>query len=813
MPLHLNIKKKLVTKTERVKSVDLHPTETWVLSSLYSGKVVITNYVTNGVVKSFDVSDLPVRVACFIVRKQWIICGADDMRITVYNYQTLDKVTSFEAHTDYIRSIAVHPSQPFILSSSDDMTIKLWNWEQGWKLNRTFEGHTHYTMHCAFNPKDHNVFATASMDQTVKVWNINSSKANVTLEGHTKGVNYVDFYWGADKPYLITSSDDFTAKVWDYQTKACIQTLEGHSNNVSVCCFHPKLPVIITGGEDGQVIIWNSSTYKVEQSIYNNMERIWAIAYSRDDTKVALGYDEGTVVFKLGKEDPIVSMDDKGKIIMAIHNEIQQITIKSSVDSTTSGELKTTVKDLGALELYPVSIQHDPSSRYIAVCGDGDFVIKNAASWTSKIYGEGEMLVWGPASGQYAVKQGGNKIKIFKDFKEYKTLKTSVSSPEEFYGGVLLGVKGKGFLYFYDWDTLDLLRSIEVSPKMVYWNDDQSLIISCEDSFFVLTYNKKLITDFYNSNKGASIEDGVEDCLTVDREVNEKIRDGQWIGDDSSTKSCFIFTNYQNKILYLVGGELITLAQYDKTSYFLGYVPKNQKVYMMEKDQTITAYSLSLAMVHYETAIINGDLEAAAKLLPQVPKENYVQLARFLDNQGQKQLAMAISPDVEHRFELAIELNLLKEAYEIAKNSQDAGEQKWRQLGTLALGHGDFKLAEECLKAAKDYNGLLLLYSSLSDMDGMKFLAEVSEKDGKNSLAFLSNFLIGNVAKCLELLLLTNRFPEAAFFAKTYMPIEVSRIVKLWKQQVPEIIADRIADPLEFPNLFPGFEETLQGNK
>ncbi len=71
--------------------------------------------------------------------------------------------------TDYIRSLAIHPTQPYILSSSDDMLIKLWDWEKNWQCSQIFEGHTHYVMQLAFNPKDPNTFASASLDRTIKV--------------------------------------------------------------------------------------------------------------------------------------------------------------------------------------------------------------------------------------------------------------------------------------------------------------------------------------------------------------------------------------------------------------------------------------------------------------------------------------------------------------------------------------------------------------------------------------------------------------------------------------------------------------------
>ena len=128
----------------------------------------------------------------------------------------------FEAHSDYIRCIAVHGSQPLLLSSSDDMTIRLWDWDKGWANTQTYEGHSHYVMMVAFNPKDANTFASASLDRSIKVWGLGTLQPHFTLEGHEKGVNCVDYFSGGDRPYLVTGADDNTVKVWDDQTKPCL---------------------------------------------------------------------------------------------------------------------------------------------------------------------------------------------------------------------------------------------------------------------------------------------------------------------------------------------------------------------------------------------------------------------------------------------------------------------------------------------------------------------------------------------------------------------------------------------------------------
>ena len=46
MPLRLDIQRVLSNRSERVKAVDFHPTEPWLLSALYNGNVCIWNYET-----------------------------------------------------------------------------------------------------------------------------------------------------------------------------------------------------------------------------------------------------------------------------------------------------------------------------------------------------------------------------------------------------------------------------------------------------------------------------------------------------------------------------------------------------------------------------------------------------------------------------------------------------------------------------------------------------------------------------------------------------------------------------------------------
>lgn len=810
MPLRLDIKRKLTARSDRVKCVDLHPTEPWMLCSLYSGVVNVFNHENQQLLKTFEVCDLPVRAAKFVPRKNWIISGSDDMQIRVFNYNTLERVHKFEAHSDYVRCIVIHPTQPYILTSSDDMFIKLWNWEKAWACQQVFEGHSHYIMQIAINPKDNNTFASASLDRTLKVWQLGSPTANFTLEGHEKGVNCVDYYHGGDKPYLISGADDRLVKIWDYQNKTCVQTLEGHAENVTAVCFHPELPVVLTGSEDGTVRVWHANTHRLESSLNYGFERVWAITCLRGSNNVAIGYDEGSIMVKVGREEPAVSMDvNGGKIIWARHCELQQANLKALPEGAEirDGErLPVATKDMGACEIYPQTIQHNPNGRFVVVCGDGEYIIYTAMALRNKAFGSAQEFVWAQDSSEYAIRESGSTIRIFKNFKEKKQFKPE-SSADGIFGGYLLGMKSVAGLSFYDWDTLELVRRIEIQPRAVYWSDSGNLVcLATEDSYYILAYDPEQVQRAKENNEVA--EDGIEAAFDVLGEINESVRTGLWVGD------CFIYTNSVNRINYFVGGELVTIAHLDRPLYVLGYIPKDDRLYLADKELGVVSYQLLLSVLEYQTAVMRKDFATADRVLPSIPKEHRTRVAHFLEKQGFKRQALDVSSDPEHKFELAIALEDLNMARTLAVEANNP--QKWSQLGELAASTNNLNLAKECMQKAQDYGGLLLLATSSGDENLVKYLAETTQKEEKYNLSFLSYLLVGDLQKCLNILIDTGRLPEAAFFARSYLPDKVSDVVQLWKEklsQTNEKAGQSLADPKQYENLFPGLSEAIAAQK
>uniref|UniRef100_A0A2C9KDB7 Uncharacterized protein n=1 Tax=Biomphalaria glabrata TaxID=6526 RepID=A0A2C9KDB7_BIOGL len=422
----------------------------------------------------------------------------------------------------------------------------------------------------------------------------------------------------------------------------------------------------------------------------------------------------------------------------------------------------------------------------------------------NKSFGSAQEFVWSNDSSVYAVREGSTSVKIFKNFKEQKSFKPDFGA-EGIHGGHMLGVRSVSGLAFYDWETTELVRRIEITPKHIFWSENgHQVCIATEESFFILKFVPEAL-EIAKESKDKVTEDGIEDAFEVLTEIEESVRTGLWVGD------CFIYTNSVNRLNYYVGGEIVTIAHLDRVMYLLGYIPKDNRLYLGDKELSIVSYSLLVSVLEYQTAVMRRDFDTADKVLPTVPREQRTRVAHFLEKQGFKSQAMAVTCDPEHKFELAIQLGDLRTAYELAKETQS--DQKWKQLAELAIKRCEFGLAQECLHQAHDYGGLLLLASSAGNREMVSKLGEAAEKSGQNNVAFLSNFVLGKCEECLEILINTGRLPEAAFFARTYLPSQISRVVSLWKKSVANVnkkSADLLADPTEYENLFPGLRDAFK---
>lgn len=205
-------------------------------------------------------------------------------------------------------------------------------------------------------------------------------------------------------------------------------------------------------------------------------------------------------------------------------------------------------------------------------------------------------------------------------------------------------------------------------------------------------------------------------------------------------------------------------------------------------------------------------METAEELLPNIPQQDLNKIARFLEGQGHKELALQVATDPEHKFDLALGLGELAIALEMARAADAVS--KWKTVGDAALAGWDLALASECFTNAKDLGSLLLLHTATGDRAGLKSLADMAEESGAHNVAFSCLWQLNDVDGCISLLVRTGKQAEAALFAQTYKPSSAPTAVTAWKESLESNKKGRVAKILGVPgedeDLFPEWDEYIR---
>lgn len=259
-------------------------------------------------------------------------------------------------HTQYVKAIAFSPDGRWLASASNDNTAKIWDLESGFEL-RSLRGHTKIVTSVAFSP-DGRLVATASDDNVVKVWDVATGEelfSKATGE-HIYGMIAVAF--DASGRHVVSLHQDRTVTIWDVASGQAVSKFKLVEGNHSAAYFTRLTPggrFVMTDsglGTDTQYIdLWDVTT---QQRVYHNVTKLGDMKLpalspdgrrliSKDDQSLNMwDVAEGRVLYSLPRDPKayfeFCAFSPDGKILAIGEGKVPKISLR---DAATGRELRS----------------------------------------------------------------------------------------------------------------------------------------------------------------------------------------------------------------------------------------------------------------------------------------------------------------------------------------------------------------------------------------------------------------------------------------------------------------------------------------
>ncbi len=248
-------------------------------------------------------NDDVMRAMTFNKAGDYLISTSMGGKIYYWTPQML-KLNEFTGHTHPCRAVSVAPTDLKFVTGGDDVTVKIWDFETS-KEEMSLSGHSFDVKTVEWHPQK-SLVLSGSRDHTAKLWDPSTGKELITIRGHKNTVTCAR--WNPINGNIFcTASRDKTIRVYDVRfirkEEPCLYTLLGHTTEVYSAAWHPKHESLLaTGSYDGSLFYWMCNGADKEsyaQAIVPAAHEgsIWAMQWSPAGHLLCTGSQDKTCKF------------------------------------------------------------------------------------------------------------------------------------------------------------------------------------------------------------------------------------------------------------------------------------------------------------------------------------------------------------------------------------------------------------------------------------------------------------------------------------------------------------------------------------
>jgi WD40 repeat protein len=311
-------------------------------------------------------------------------------------------------HTGAVNAVAVTPDGRLAVSASLDQTLKVWEVASGREL-RTLQGHTGYVTGVALS-EDGQRAVSASADWMLKVWEVASGRELRTLIGHDDVVHGVAL--SGDGRLAVSTSEDRTLKVWDVASGRELHTLKGHSYAVNGVALSGDGRLAVSASDDQTLKVWDVASGRLLRTFTGHTNWVRGVALSAEGRlAVSASSDRTLKVWEVASGRELTTLTGHTDSVYGVALSAEgRLAVSASEDKTLK------VWDVANGRELRTLTAHSNWVRGVALSGDGKLAVSASYDRTMKVWdlacGRDMPNLIGHSDGVFGVASGDGRLVV-----------------------------------------------------------------------------------------------------------------------------------------------------------------------------------------------------------------------------------------------------------------------------------------------------------------------------------------------------------------------------------------------------------------
>lgn len=209
-----------------------------------------------------------------------------------------------------IGSVVFDPGGRYLIGGNSDGSLILWDVQRKMPVHSTPPGHSRAIIDVEISG-DGRLAATLGQDQVIRMWSFDSTHP-LAIKRTVYGQSAKAVAFSGDGKHIAAGDETGHVQVWELNSDKVPIVLQGHAQQVWALAFAPNRPTLASGDRSGQIQLWNLTNAALQRTIEAHGGSIWSLVFSPDGRQLLSTSDGQVQIWEVASGSLLATLKHEG---------------------------------------------------------------------------------------------------------------------------------------------------------------------------------------------------------------------------------------------------------------------------------------------------------------------------------------------------------------------------------------------------------------------------------------------------------------------------------------------------------------------